>query len=280
MLLEGKVAVVTGGGRGIGREECIALAREGAKVVVNDLGCEINGRGKDTSAADETVDKIKEMGFDAHPDYSDISSPLGAKDLITTAMKIYGRIDILVNNAGNLIDSPLIDLRNDDLDAILNTHLKGTIYCTREVLMYMKQQEEGGSIINTTAAAGIMGNIGQTSFSAAKAGIFGLTKTWALELARHKIRVNAVAPVSISRITKNLPMFQGYTEEDMGPHHIAPVVVFLASDLSKNINGSIIGVHGRHIFSYYIRVSEGLKKESSVWSAQEISEKIKDILGH
>lgn len=277
-ILDGKVAIVTGAGRGIGREEAIALAKEGAKVVVNDLGCEVDGAGKEVKVADQVVEEIKNMGSTAVANYDTVSTPEGAQSIIDTAVKNFGTVDILVNNAGILRDKTLLKMTDEMWDAVLDVHLKGTFLCTRAAVDVMKERG-GGCIINTTSVAGLMGNFGQTNYSAAKAGIYGLTRTWSIELIRYAIRVNAIAPAALTRMTQDVPMFKGFSEDDLGPQHVAPVVVFLASDLAKDINGKIIGVHGRHIFVYYMRVTDGAKKESGLWTPQEIGERIKEILG-
>lgn len=278
-ILDGKVAIVTGAGRGIGREEALALAREGAKVVVNDLGGEVDGTGKSTMVADSVVKEIKDMGGEAVASYDSVSTVEGAKNIVKTALDNFGRLDILVNNAGILRDKTLLKMTEEMWDVVIEVHLRGTFLCTREAASVMKEQGQGGRIINTTSFSGLIGNFGQSNYGAAKAGIYGFTKVCALELIRYGITVNAIAPVALTRMTKDLPMFQGQKEEDLGPQHIAPVVVYLASDLSKDVNGKIIGVQGRHIFAYRMSVSDGVKKEKGMWTPQEIHENIKKILG-
>ena len=278
-LLDGKVAIVTGAGRGIGREEAIALAKEGAKVVVNDLGSEVDGSGKSTMIADQVVEEIKKLGGEAVPNYDSVATREGAQNIVKTALDNFGRVDILVNNAGILRDKTLLKMTDEMWDIVIEVHLKGTFLCTQEAARVMKEQGQGGRIINTTSFSGLIGNFGQSNYGAAKAGIYGFTRVTALELIRYGITVNAIAPVALTRMTKDLPMFQGASEEDLGPQHIAPVVVYLASDLSKDVNGKIIGIQGRHIFAYRMTVTEGVKKDSGMWTPQEIHENIKKILG-
>lgn len=278
-LLDGKVAIVTGAGRGIGREHALALAREGAKVVVNDLGGEVDGSGKSSMVADTVVKEIKDAGGEAVPNYDSVSSAEGAKNIVKTAMDNFGRLDILVNNAGILRDKTLLKMTEEMWDIVIEVHLKGTFLCTKEAATVMKEQGQGGRIINTSSFSGLLGNFGQSNYGAAKAGIYGFTRVASMELIRYGITVNAIAPVALTRMTKDLPMFQGQKEEDIGPQHISPVVVYLASDLSKDVNGKIIGVQGRQVYAYQMKVTEGVKKDSGMWSPQEIHENIKKILG-
>ncbi len=278
-LLDGKVAIVTGAGRGIGREHALALAREGAKVVVNDLGGEVNGSGQSTMVADQVVEEIKKMGGEAAPSYDSVSTREGAKNIVKTALDNFGRLDILINNAGILRDKTLLKMTEEMWDVVIEVHLKGTFLCTQEAAAVMKEQGQGGRIINTTSFSGLIGNFGQSNYGAAKAGIYGFTRVASMELIRYGITVNAIAPVAITRMTKDLPMFQGASEEELGPQHIAPVVVYLASDLSKDVNGKILGIQGRHVFAYRMSVTEGVKKKEGVWTPQEIHENIKKILG-
>src|SRR6266540_2576941 len=232
-LLQGKVAVVTGAGRGIGRAHALALAREGAKVVVNDLGSDRHGGGR-----------AAEM------------------------------IDVLVNNAGILRDRTLLNMSEDDFDRVLDVHLRGTFLCTQAAARAMKVQGRGGRIVNTTSLSGLLGNFGQGNYAAAKAGVYGLTRACALELDRFAITVNAVAPVALTRMTSDLPMMKGATEQDLGPQFIAPAVVFLASELSARITGQVIGVQGGRIFLYRMETTEGVEREAAKgpWTAAEIAE--------
>jgi NAD(P)-dependent dehydrogenase (short-subunit alcohol dehydrogenase family) len=277
-LLEGKVAVITGSGGGIGREHALAFAREGAKVVVNDLGCERDGTGKSTNLADKVVNEIKELGGVAVANYDSVATMEGGENIIKTAIENFGKIDILVNNAGILRDRTLLKMTEEEWDIVIAVHLKGTFSCTQAAARFMKENGIPGRIINTTSIAGIKGNFGQTNYAAAKAGIIGMTLVHSIELQKYGITVNAIAPIALTRLTADLPMFKGITEEELGPKYISPIVVYLASDLAKNITGKIFGIQGRKIFSYYTSETEGVTKSEGIWTPEEIHQNIDKII--
>jgi NAD(P)-dependent dehydrogenase (short-subunit alcohol dehydrogenase family) len=244
MLLKDKVAVVTGAGRGIGRGIAVALAREGAKVVVNDVGCEVDGRGGADDPAQQVVNEIKALGSDAAPNYDSVSDFAGAERIIKTALDRFGRIDILVNNAGIVRDRSLAKMSEDDFDAVLAVHLKGTFNCGRHALPIMKEQGYG-RVINITSSAGLRGNFGQSNYGAAKAGIMGLTLVWAIEHERYGITVNAMAPAGMTRMTGTIPgIDKDNPPPEMNPELNGPLVAFLASDKAANVNGQIFGRRG------------------------------------
>lgn len=271
-LLEGKVAVVTGAGGGIGREHALALARAGAKVVVNDLGSDRHGGGRGSQMADRVVEEVKALGGEAAASYDTVATREGADGIVWTALAAFGRLDVLVNNAGILRDRTLLKMSEDDFDAVLAAHLRGTFLCTQAAARAMKVQGRGGRIVNTTSRSGLVGNFGQANYGAAKAGIFGLTRVAALELQKLGITVNAVAPVALTRMTTDLAMFQGATERDLGPQFIAPVVVFLASDLARDVTGQVVGVQGARIFLYRMETTAGAARdpEKGPWAPEEI----------
>jgi len=208
MLLQGKVAVVTGSGRGVGRGIALALAREGAKVVINDVGCEVDGRGSAQDPAAQVVNEIKAMGGDAAPNYDSVASFSGAENIIKTAVEKFGRIDILVNNAGIVRDKSIAKMTEDDFDAVLAVHLKGTFNCGRHAIPIMREQGYG-RVINITSSAGLRGNFGQSNYGAAKAGIMGLTLVWAIELGKYGVTVNAMAPAGLTRMVGTIPGMEG-----------------------------------------------------------------------
>ncbi|HEU4382057.1 MAG TPA: SDR family NAD(P)-dependent oxidoreductase [Anaeromyxobacteraceae bacterium] len=271
-LLEGKVAAVTGAGGGIGREHALALARAGAKVVVNDLGSDRHGGGRGSQMADQVVEEVKSLGGEAAASYDSVATREGADGVVWTALNRFGRLDILVNNAGILRDRTLLNMSEDDFDLVLQVHLRGTFLCTQAAARAMKAQGRGGRIVNTTSLSGLIGNFGQANYGAAKAGIYGLTRVAALELQKAGITVNAVAPVALTRMTSDLAMMKGATEKDLGPQFIAPVVVFLASDLARDVTGQVVGVQGGKLFLYRMEVTSGAEKDPSkaLWTPEEI----------
>lgn len=273
-LFDGKVVIITGSGAGIGRSHALAFAKEGAKVVVNDLGGDRAGGGKGSEAADKVVAEIKAQGGDAVANYESVSSREGADSILWSALSKYGRVDVLVNNAGVLRDKSFLNMSDTDWELVQNVHLKGTYYCSQVVGRHFKIQGKGGRIVNTTSMSGLLGNFGQGNYSAAKAGIYGLTRTLSIEFAKMGVTVNAIAPVALTRMTEDLQMLKGMTADQIGPQYISPVVLFLASDLAADITGQIVGVHGPKVFLYKMEQTEGLEKDAAkgMWSAQELKE--------
>ena len=273
-LLQGKVAVVTGAGGGIGRAHALALAREGAKVVVNDLGSDRHGGGRGAEMADAVVAEIRSAGGDAVASYDSVATREGADGIVWTALAKLGGIDVLVNNAGILRDRTLLNMSEDDFDLVLDVHLRGTFLCTQAAARAMKIQGRGGRIVNTTSLSGLLGNFGQANYGAAKGGVYALTRVAALELDKLGIAVNAVAPVALTRMTSDLAMMKGATERDLGPQFIAPAVVFLASDLATGVTGQVVGVQGGKIFVYRMQTTDGVERDPALgpWSAAEIAE--------
>jgi len=276
-LLEGKVAIITGAGGGIGREHALFFARDGAKVVVNDLGSDRHGGGKGAELADRTVADIKAAGGEATANYDNVASREGADGLVWTALNKYGRLDVLVNNAGILRDKTIVNMGEQDFQLVLDVHLKGTFLCMQAAARLFKVQGKGGRIINTTSLSGLLGNFGQGNYAAAKGGIYSLTRTAALEFQRMGVTVNALAPVALTRMTEDLTMFKGLTAEQLGPQYVAPVAAFLASDLAADITGAIVGVQGPKIFVYRMVEGEGVTREGGPWSPAEIKERWGEI---
>src|SRR5215204_5183371 len=243
-LCDGRVAIVTGAGRGIGREHALSLARQGAKVVVNDLGGNMDGTGDDASPAQQVVDEIKGIGGEGVANGDDISSWEGAQRLINTAIETFGDLHAIVNNAGILRDRMLTNMTEDEWDAVIKVHLKGTFAPSRWAAAYWREQVKSGRqldnrIINTTSVSGIYGNPGQTNYGAAKAGIAAFTTIAALELSRYGVTVNAVGPVALTRMTEGLGNAPETDEEReaRAPHWIAPIVTWLASEESAGVTG-------------------------------------------
>ena len=276
-LLDGKVAIVTGSGGGIGRCHALALAKEGAKIVVNDVGGDRSGSGEGAKMADTVVDEIKALGGEAAANYDSVSTMDGGKAIVKTAVDAFGRLDILVNNAGILRDKTLLKMEEALWDSVIAVHLKGAFACTQPAAQVMKDQGEGGRIINTSSTSGLLGNFGQANYGAAKAGIAGFTRVCAIEFAKHGITVNALVPVAKTRMTEDLAMFSALEEGQLDPAHIAPVMTFLASDLGKDVTGKFFLIRGPHIAAMEVKVSDGVEKED-MWTAQEISDSIDKIM--
>lgn len=269
-LVEEKVVVITGAGRGIGAASARLLAQEGALVVVNDAGVSPDGTGRDPSVANELATEINQAGGQALASTHDVSDANEAQALIALAQSHFGQVDVLINNAGFLRDKTFFKLDVADLDALLSVHLRGAFLCTQAAAKLMTAN--GGSIINTTGLAGLQGNFGQAAFAAAQAAVYGLTRTCSIELQRYSIRVNAVAALAKTRLTADLPMFENVNS--MRPEHVAPVNLFLASDLSRDVSGSVVSVAGGRISTFRLIESPGKFKESGdgIWTAQEIAE--------
>ncbi len=251
-LCEGRVAIVTGAGRGIGREHALSLASQGAKVVVNDLGGNIDGSGGDQSPAQQVVDEIKGMGGEAVANGDNVASWEGAQRLVNTAIETFGDLHAVVNNAGILRDRVLINMTEEEWDAVIAVHLKGTFAPSRWAATYWREQSKAGKpvdgrIINTTSVSGIYGNPGQTNYGAAKAGIAAFTNIAALELSRYGVTVNAVAPVALTRMTEGLgPAPETDEEREMrSPRWIAPIVTWLASAESAGVTGNVFEASGQ-----------------------------------
>lgn len=258
-ICDGRVAIVTGAGRGIGREHSLMLAEQGAKVVVNDLGGSMDGTGTDAGPAQQVVDEITAMGGEAVANTDDISDWRGAERLINQAVEHFGRLDVLINNAGILRDRMLTNMTEAEWDAVIQVHLKGTFAPSRHAAAYWREQTKAGNevdgrIINTSSPSGIYGNVGQTNYGAAKAGIASFTVIAAKELGRYGVTVNAIAPAALTRMTENLGMGQASDEDKelMAPRRISPIVVWLASPDSREVTGRVFDVSGR-----MLSVSEG-----------------------
>jgi NAD(P)-dependent dehydrogenase (short-subunit alcohol dehydrogenase family) len=240
-LLDGRVAVVTGSGRGIGREFALCMASEGANVVINDVGVSLDGQGTEEDPAAQVCKEIEALGSKAVPNYDSVTDFDGAANIVKTAVDSFGRLDILVNNAGIVRDRTLVKMSEEDFDAVLAVHLKGSFNCARHAAPVMKDAGYG-RIINITSSAGLRGNFGQTNYGAAKAALMGLTFIWSMELDRYGITVNAVAPAGATRMTAALFERSGDTPPpEQNPALNAPLVAYLASERAGHVNGQILG---------------------------------------
>lgn len=272
-LLKDKVAIVTGAGSGIGRATALAFAREGASVVVNDVGGPREGGQPDPSVAERVVGEILGYGGKACAHTGDVATRQGAYGLVDTAVQRFGGVDVLINNAGILRDKTLLKMSEDQFDTVIAVHVKGTFLCTQACGLRMRDQGRGGRIVNTTSVSGMLGNFGQANYSAAKAGIYGLTRTASIELQRYRITVNAVAPLAKTRMTEDLPMFEKMGE-GLAVEHVTPAHLFFASDLCGDKTGWVLSVAGGKMSIYKVVESPGRFKEvdRGVWTATEIQQ--------
>jgi NAD(P)-dependent dehydrogenase (short-subunit alcohol dehydrogenase family) len=253
-LCEGRIAIVTGAGRGIGREHALSLARHGAKVVVNDVGGAVDGTGNDLSPAEQVVAEIEGMGGEAIANGESVSDFGGAERLIQSAIDRFGDLHVLINNAGILRDRMLSNMTEDEWDAVINVHLKGTFATSRHAVGYWRAKaKEGeavsGRIINTTSVSGIYGNPGQTNYGAAKAGVAAFTIICGLELGRYGVCTNAIAPVARTRMTENLGFGQAKEGafDALDPANISPLVVWLGSNENEDVSGRVFLVDGDRV---------------------------------
>jgi NAD(P)-dependent dehydrogenase (short-subunit alcohol dehydrogenase family) len=271
-LVDGKVAIVTGAGGGIGRAHARLLAREGAKVLVNDLGGARDGSGLDATPANQVVAEIVAAGGTAVANHDNVATSQGAAAIVKAAVETFGRVDVLVNNAGILRDKSFLKMDEPMWDAVVEVHLKGTFLCSQVFAKQIVAQGGGGRIVNTTSVSGMLGNFGQANYSAAKAGIYGLTRTMSIELQKHRVTVNAIAPIAKTRMTEDLPMFQGV--DTLTAEHIAPAALFLASDLCGDRTGHVLAIAGARVYAFKVVETPGRFKETDngVWTASEIAE--------
>jgi len=276
-LLDGKVALITGAGGGLGEAYAKLFAREGAAVVVNDLGGPRDGSGSDKSMADKVVDAIKAEGGRAVANGADISTLAGGQSVFDDAIKHFGRADILVNNAGILLDETFHKAKEANWDRVMKVHLKGTFCCTQPVFKWMRDNG-GGVIVNTSSTSGLIGNFGQTNYGAAKGGIWGLSNVLAIEGRKYNIRIWTLAPGALTRMTADLPRYKENPGAALGPDGIAPAVLYMVSDLSGDQTGKVLGVSGpRGVREMRMMEMEGWKPPFTGWKAEDIATHAKDI---
>lgn len=242
-------------------------------MVVNDVGVTRDGSSGDPSAAAErVVEEIRSLGGKAASNRDDVATAAGATAIVKSAVDAFGRVDVLVNNAGILRDKSFLKMDETMWDTVLAVHLKGAFLCSQVFAKQVLSQGGGGRIVNTTSVSGMLGNFGQANYAAAKAGVYGLTRTMSIELQKHRITVNAIAPIAKTRMTEDLPMF--HDVDTMTPDHIAPAALFLASDLCADRTGHVLAVAGARVYAFKVVESAGRFKEvdDGVWTAQEIAE--------
>ena len=257
---EGKVAIITGAGGGLGREHALLLASRGAQIVVNDLGGAVDGTGSSAGPAQKVVEEIEALGGAAVADTNSVASPEGAEAMVKTALDAFGRVDIVVNNAGILRDKSFQNMTQDLWDAVIAVHLTGAFNVTRAAWPHLREQAYG-RVVSTSSAAGIFGNFGQANYGAAKMGIVGLTRVWAQEGAKYNIKANAIAPVARTRMTEDL---LGPLVEKLDPALVSPVVAYLVSE-DCPVTGEIFSVGGGRVARVFIAEGPGyFKKDLTV----------------
>ena len=279
--LEGKTAVITGAGRGIGREVALLYAREGARVIVNDLGVSVDGEGKDNSPAQQVVDEIKAAGGEAIANYGDVADMDQAEDLVRTALNEWGQLDILVNVAGILRDRMIFNMTEQEWDAVVRVHMKGTFATTRFASIHWRQARQGGRLINFTSGSGLFGAPGQPNYAAAKMGIWGFTLSCARALGKYGVTANSIGPGAATRMTDSVPTERASggatrttadaaagTERD--PANVAVPLVYLASEEGNWINGRCFGISGYRITLYNNIAPEVVLQGNKMWTVDEL----------
>jgi len=253
-----RVAVVTGAGGGLGRRHALLLAERGAAVVVNDLGGAVDGTGSARAAADGVVEEITAAGGVAVAEHSSVADPSGAEAIVQKALDEFGRLDVVINNAGILRDKAFHNLEVDQLTAVLDVHLRGSFHVTRAAWPHMRQQGYG-RVVMTSSASGVLGNFGQSNYGAAKMGLVGLVNVLKLEGAKYNIKVNAIAPIAVTRMTEELLGAFGITSDQFGPELVSPAVAYLASE-ECDLTGEVWSVGGGSVSRFFVGLTDGYFK--------------------
>ena len=273
-MLDGKVALVTGAGGGLGRGHALLLARQGAAVVVNDLGGHRDGTGGGGEMADRVVQEIVDGGGRAVANYGSVSDETAAAKMVQTAVDSFGKLDICINNAGILRDKSFKNMEDENWDVVLDVHLRGTYLVTKAAYDQMLAQESGGRIVMTSSTSGLLGNFGQTNYGAAKAGIAGFMRCLALEGVKYGVTVNLLAPAAYSRLTEDL--MPDAAADPLAPEKVSPAVVWLCSDAAADITGRTFVVAGNtvHLLAWQSVEIARRPNEDDEWSVADIGEKI------
>jgi NAD(P)-dependent dehydrogenase (short-subunit alcohol dehydrogenase family) len=287
--LDGRIAIITGAGRGIGREHALLFASEGAKVVVNDLGGSVDGSGDDRSAAQQVVDEIKAAGGEAVANTDDITDWEGGKKLVDTAIETFGDLHVLVNNAGILRDRVLVNMSEEDWDSVIHVHLKGHFVPTRHAAAYWREQTKAGkevkaSVINTSSTSGLLGNPGQSNYGAAKAGIASFSNIAADELVRYGVRVNSIAPAARTRMTQQTPGLAEHVKaptdaavfDSWDPANISPLVAYLATE-GCPATGKVFYVQGGTVRTFQPwKMTDSIEKNDR-WTVAELQTEMQKL---
>jgi NAD(P)-dependent dehydrogenase (short-subunit alcohol dehydrogenase family) len=273
-MLDGKVALVTGAGGGLGRAHAMLLAKEGASVVVNDLGGSRDGTGGGHSMADGVVDEIKAAGGSACAHYGSVTDKTAAEEMVKTAIEQFGKLDILIANAGILRDKSFKNMEDDMWDIVLDVHLRGTYLVTKVAFDHMLTRGEGGRIVMTSSTSGLLGNFGQTNYGAAKAGIAGFARCLWLEGMKYGINVNVLAPTATSRMTEDILPEQ--VQDQFPPESVSPAIVWLCTDEAKEVTGRqwLIAGNNVQLLSWQLTPIANREISEGPWDVEEIGEKI------
>ncbi len=289
--LEGRVAIITGAGRGIGREHALLFADEGAKVVVNDLGCAVSGSGDDRTAAQRVVEEIKQMGGEAVANTDDVSDWDGGHRLVNAAIEAFGDLHILVNNAGIIRDRVLVNMTEEDWDLVMHVDVNGHFVPTRWAATYWREQSKAGravsaAIVNTSSTSGLLGNPGQSNYGTAKAGIAAFTVIAAQELSRYGVRVNAIVPAARTRITESTPGLCDIVQapadsgafDSWDPANVSPIAVYLSSDLCP-FTGKVFFVQGGKVQYFQPWTLAAEIDKGARWTVEELAAEVPKIVG-
>lgn len=267
ITFDGRVAIITGSGGGLGKTYALELARRGARVVVNDLGGSVDGSGGSSMAADAVVEEIEAAGGEAVANYDSVATADGGANIVRTAMDAFGTVDVLINNAGILRDKSFAKMSTDEIDAVLQVHLHGAFYVTQPAFAIMKENSYG-RIVNTSSPSGIFGNFGQVNYGAAKAGLMGMANVMAVEGAKYNIKVNTIAPVAKTRMTEDL---LGPLADMVDPDQVMPLVVYLASE-ACDVTHEVFSVGGGRYARIFIGVNQGwFAGKGEVPSAEDVA---------
>ena len=283
--LEGRVVVVTGAGRGIGREIALLMAASGARVVVNDLGGAADGSGGAASPADDVVREIRDSGGEAAASYDSVTTMAGGERIVQSAVERFGRVDVVVNNAGIVRDRMIFNMTEEEWDSVIAVHLKGSFALTRAAAPRFREQR-WGRFINMTSTSGLVGNVGQANYAAAKLGIVGLTRVTALDMARYNVTANCISPFAWTRMIGTIPTETPAQKarvakmEKMSPRDVAPLAVYLATDDAASVSGQIFGVRGKEIFLFSQPRPVRAIHHADGWTPERLAETFPGTLGH